>query len=67
MADNAVVHIGENSPEKIAYKLFEHIAACEKKGINGGNANGYTPADKEYILKTFAEAMNVVRNPSYHL
>ncbi|WP_332304708.1 hypothetical protein [Rhizobium sp. GR12] len=67
MSDKATVHIGENSAEQIAYKLFHHIADCEKKSLVGHNNNGYSAADREWILKTYAEAMNAVTNPGYHL
>ncbi|UXT59635.1 hypothetical protein FY134_18225 [Agrobacterium fabrum] len=67
MADTAVVHIGENSPQEVAYKLLRHIADCEKRSLTGGSANGFSPADREWILKTYAEAINAVTNPGYHL
>lgn len=67
MSDKAVVHIGENSPEEVAYRLFRNIADCEKKSLSGGSGGGYSPADREYILKTYAQAINAVKNPGYHL
>ena len=33
MADAPVVNIGENSPEQVAYKLFNHIADVENKRL----------------------------------
>ena len=39
MADQApVVHIGENSPEEVALKLFRLVAVAEKKGVTGMHA-----------------------------
>lgn len=57
MADTPVVHIGENSPEQIAYKLLHDIAR------NDGKLDSYKrlQADKQYILDTYAEALNTVR------
>ncbi len=64
MADNTTVHIGENSPEQIAYKLFNHIVTVENRDIyNHGRANS---ADRAYILKTYWECRRVAvlgRNP----
>lgn len=56
MADAPVVHIGENSPEEVAYKLLQDIARCEQK-----TSYGKIAADKDYILNTYAEALNAVR------
>ena len=35
MADNTVVHIGENSPEQVAFKLMEKVANAEDKHFIG--------------------------------
>lgn len=61
MAETPVVHIGENSPEQIAFRLMEMIANCERRSLNGGSSSGFSPADKNYILKTYAEALHVVK------
>lgn len=59
MANEApVVHIGENSPEQIAYKLFRDIAAVEGRDLF---ANGNHPVDREWILRTFCQCMLTVR------
>lgn len=55
MADAPVVHIGENSPEMIAYRLLEHIANAEKKYLNN--------ADRKWLLDTYAECLEAVRDP----
>jgi hypothetical protein len=58
MADKATVHIGENSPEEVAYKLFSHIVSVENKDLyNSGKANS---ADRAYILKAYYECRRVV-------
>jgi hypothetical protein len=53
MADNTntTVHIGENSPEQVAFKLLEQIAAHE---------NWHMP-DRKKILDTYAECLRAVR------
>ncbi|MBY2932536.1 hypothetical protein [Rhizobium leguminosarum] len=65
MADKSVVHIGENSPEQVAFKLFELVAIVEKKSTSGTDANemkaGWTKADKNYILTTYGECVTTVR------
>ncbi len=52
MADVPVIHIGENSPENIAYKLTHEIARLEK---------GF--ADRKKLLDTYAECLRAVRDP----
>ncbi len=50
MADKpAVVHIGENSPEGVAYKLFIDIRNAE--------SNSTQTRDRAYILDTYAECL----------
>jgi hypothetical protein len=62
MADNTVVNIAENSPEKIAYDLMQEVLKVE----------GYTLlphvkdkklADRETILSTYAECLLTVQMP----
>ncbi len=62
MADtNTTVHIGENSPEEVAYKLLERIAYVEGKGIRSGVSAPPTKADRAYILTTYEECIHVVK------
>jgi hypothetical protein len=61
MADEPVVHIGENSPEQVALKLFYEVARSEKKDT--GRTTGDDKPDRKWILDTFAECMNAVRVP----
>ena len=67
MSDKSVVHIGENSPEQVALKLFEMIAAIEKTATFTGNSlePGWSTADKNYILTTYGECINTVRSAWY--
>ena len=57
MADNAVVHIGENSPENIAFKMMNLIAAVENREPYG---HGDSPMTREWILKTYAQCRKAV-------
>ena len=57
MAEEAVAHIGENSPEQVAYKLMEKVASAENKHFIGSNKN----TDRAWILDTYAECFQAVR------
>lgn len=59
MADNTVVHLGENSPEQVALKLLTMVAHSEKKGLFGTTAGDL--ADRQYILDTYAECLSAVK------
>ncbi len=52
MADQTTVHIGENSPENIAYKLYHDIV-----GIEGG------VRDRKSLLDLYAECLVTVKSP----
>lgn len=53
MADrSAVVHLGENSPEYVAWKLYEHVMQVE---------NDRRPFNRKYLLDTYAECLDTVR------
>ena len=61
MADVPVVHIGENSPEQVAYKLLIHVAAAEGYMLRSGpSADGNKPS-RQYILDTYTECLVAVR------
>ena len=60
MADtNTTVHIGENSPEYVAFKLMERIASNEQKGLY----STHSEADRQWILSTYAECLQTVKQP----
>ena len=62
MADSGVVvHIGENSPEHVAYQLFRHVAAAE--GIPLGQPRK-DATSRKWILDTYSECLHAVRNPN---
>lgn len=61
MADAApVVHIGENSPEKVAFKLMEMMMNVENRSAYGGGDNAI---DREWILRTYAQCIRAVKAP----
>ena len=51
---------GEYSPEYVAYLLFQVLADIESKELRRGYPN---TADRNWVLDTFAECLDVVRNP----
>ena len=54
-----LAHIGENSPEQIAYKLLETIASNEKKTLHWSVGSNAT-ADRKWLLDTYAECLAAV-------
>ena len=60
-----VLKLGEGTPEEVAFKLFQTIAMSEGKKVYG--TGGLKPADKEWVLKTYAECLMTVKNPSAKL
>ena len=58
MADNTTVHIGENSTEYVAYRLLLEIARTEDRDFY---PTGKKPADREYILSTYAQCLRAAR------
>lgn len=59
MAEGAVVHIGENSPGEVAFKLMTWIANAEGRQNYG---HGTHPVTREWILKAYAQCLGVVRD-----
>ncbi len=60
MADTPAVHMGENSPEQVAYKLMRHIAYNEGLAL-GPHESGNSTANKQWILDTYAECLHTVQ------
>jgi hypothetical protein len=58
-----VVHIAENSPEQVAYKLLEMIAKVERKSLYIPTEldGGHSVAEREWILQTYEECLGCVR------
>jgi hypothetical protein len=61
--DTPIVHIGENSPEQVAYKLLQIIASNEEKTLSIGTSHKAT-ANRKWLLDTYAECLSTVRNPA---
>ncbi len=59
MADNGVIHIGENSPQHVAYRLLKHVVRSEGKALNAAAGSSDSP-DRAYILDTYAECLRAV-------
>lgn len=55
-----VVHVGENSPEQVAYKLLGAVAFAEEKIIKDLTFGGQK-ADRKWLLDTYAECLEAVR------
>jgi hypothetical protein len=53
------IHIGENSPEQVAYKLMQAIAGSEGLGFSGMHER----PSREWIIRTYAACLYVVRDP----
>ena len=62
VAEAAQVHIAENSPEEVAFKLLYEIAEAE--GMQMRLADGTKKPDRQWILDTYAECIMAVRAPS---
>jgi hypothetical protein len=66
MSDASVVHIGENSPEHVAYQLLKLVAYLDGQDIGTATANAYASkpkADRKWLLDTYAECLRAVRDP----
>ena len=61
MAEQTVVHIGENSPEYVAYRLMSDVAHVENKVLFANPTGSSTSADREWILNTYAECLRAVK------
>lgn len=54
MADETVVHIGENSPEKVAYTLTRDVLFSVEN-------SDWNNLDRKTFLDTYAECLHAVR------
>lgn len=61
MADQTVVHIGENSPEQVAYRLMHEIATVEGVSFSRMPSQGNRKATREWILKTYVQCQFATR------
>lgn len=61
MSESTIVHIGENSPEQVAYKLFFDVI---KREATKSSANKAIEQDvRKYLLDAYAECLRAVRYP----
>lgn len=60
---DTVVHLGENSPEQVAFKLMQEIAITEGRYFDS-DARGEQHADRRWILDTYAQCLTAVKG--YH-
>lgn len=63
MAEKSIVHMGENSPEKVALDLFHMVASVEGKLLHFDRENQQRVASRQWILDTYAECLKTVVNP----
>jgi hypothetical protein len=56
-------HIGDVSPEYVAYRLLLDIARVEKKALTASAS--CQMADRKWILGTYAECLLTVRSPRW--
>ena len=61
MSDKSTVHIGENSPEQIAYRLYHEIMRTEDKVPYRPTDGSEKQADRKYLLDLYSECIDAVR------
>ena len=61
MADAPIVHMSENSPEQVAFKLLREVASVESKKAFGATQGA--EIGRKWLLDTYAECLLSVRNP----
>lgn len=64
MADAPAIHLGENSPEHVAYRLLRTIASNESKTLESSTVSGRATADRKWLLDTYAECLIAVKTPT---
>jgi hypothetical protein len=52
-----------DSPEYIAYRLFLHISAIERRPLDWSGDQSLSRPDRNWILCTYAQCLDAVRNP----
>ena len=60
MAADTVVHIGENSPQQVAYKLMTDIMTAEHVSLYADHSSSEKRADRAYIFNLYYECMRAV-------
>ncbi len=67
MSDRTDSRVVGQSAEEIAFKLYESIKLAEGYSHSPGGGPGKKLADRYYVLDTFAECMEAIRNPKGRL
>jgi hypothetical protein len=62
MPDSTIIHMSENSPEQVAYKLLREIASIENKKVFAAQ-NATAEVGRKWLLDTYAECLLTVRSP----
>lgn len=60
MTDTSIMHLGENSPEYVAFRLMEKIAASEGRIFTDRPNGTHQSADRAWILSTYQECLSAV-------
>jgi hypothetical protein len=60
MAETSIIHVGENSPEYVAFRLMEKIAASEGRIFTDRPSGTQQSADRAWILSTYRECLSAV-------
>jgi len=61
MAEAApIVHIGENSPQQVAFKLAETIARIEGRLLYKDRDDPSRTVDRKWLLDTYSECLEAV-------
>lgn len=55
MADAQVIHIGENSPEHVAYVLMQDIALMERLVLHSNPGPTEKAATRQWVIDTYLE------------
>jgi hypothetical protein len=53
--------VEQNTPEKIALDLLRMLAHMERRALHADPPDGWQAADREWLLRTFAECLVAVR------
>jgi hypothetical protein len=61
MTDQPAIRIGDNSPEYVAYRLFEEVVKHEVPKMSADKLN------RKWILDAYAECLMTVRLPANRL
>jgi hypothetical protein len=58
-----MININENSPEYMAYRLFQDIVHVENKILHASQNEPNRVANRAWILQTYSECLKCMREP----